>query len=177
MSSSVRPTPIASASWPRSLDELAALDVDQLTELYRQARAPESMRPLSGDPVCRMLAVRALDGGLRAKAIRRLARASRFPWIGKRFEARSDHDGRGINRIRLAGQHTWFPFDTRFEPSAIDGAPCVFLDYRLPENPAPIRLIRDELRELEAGLMFGPAMADNGNGPARLVLYFACDFR
>lgn len=172
-----RPTPIASAGWPRGLDELAAMGVGALTELYREARAPESMRGLDGDPVCRMLAVRGIDRGAGAGVIRRLARASRFPWIGKRFEATSDREGRGINRVRLAGEHTWFPFDTRFEPSAIDGEPCVFLDYRLPANPAPIRMIRDELRELETGLMFGPAMLQTESGPARLALYFACDFR
>lgn len=171
------PTPIQRAAWPRSLDELAALDVSALTDLYKRARAPESMRTLAGKPVCRMLAVRGLDRGPAARALRRLAGASRFPWIGKRFEATGDREGRGINRIRLAGEHTWFPFDTRFDASAIDGEPCVFLDYRLPQNPAPIRLIRDELRELDRGLMFGPAMLDNGSAPARLALYFACDFR
>lgn len=171
------PTPIASATWPRNLDELAALDVARLTELYQQARAPESMRTVAGDPVCRMLAVRGLDRRAAGRAVRRLAGSSRFPWIGKRFEATGDHEGGGINWVRLGGEHTWFPFETRFEPSAIDGAPCVFLDYRLPANPAPIRLIRDELRELDPGLLFGPALLDNGRAPARLVLYFACDFR
>jgi hypothetical protein len=36
-------------------------------------------------------------------------------------------------------------------------------------------MIRDELREIRPGLFLGPAMFDNGNAPARLVLWFACD--
>jgi hypothetical protein len=177
MTAQTRPTDIRKARWPKNLDQLAALSVDELTALYREVIPAESMRVLSGDPVCRMLAVRGLDSGVAASALRRFAAARRFPWIGKRFSATGDREGHGINRVRLAGEHTWFPFETRYEPSAIDDRPCVFLDYRLPENPAPIRLIRDELRELEPGLMFGPAMLDNGKSPATLVLYFACDFR
>lgn len=177
MTAQTRPTDIRTARWPRSLDQLAALSVAELTALYRETRPAGSMRGLSGDPECRMLAVRGLDSGVAAPVLRRIAAARRFPWMGKRFSATSDREGHGINRVRLAGQHTWFPFETRYEPSAIDDQPCVFLDYRLPENPAAIRLIRDELRELETGLMFGPAMVDNGKSPATLVLYFACDFR
>lgn len=177
MTAQSRPTDIRAARWPRTLDQLAELSVDRLTELYREAIPAPSMRGLSGDPVCRMLAVRGLDSGVPSSLLRRFAASRRFPWIGKRFSATSDSEGHGINRVRLAGTHTWFPFETRYEPSAIDDKPCVFLDYRQPENPAAIRLIRDELRELETGLMFGPAMLDNGKSPARLVLYFACDFR
>ena len=93
------PTDIRSANWPRSLDQLAALDVKELTALYREAKPAASMRALSGDPVCRMLAVRGLDAKTGARVIRSLAAARRFPWIGKRFEATSDGEGRGINRV------------------------------------------------------------------------------
>ena len=163
------------ASLPRTLDELAALDVVGLEAAYRQGTVPRSLHALDGNPVCRMLAVRGLDGGAPAGLIRGFAGSRVFPWAGKSFAASSDAAGTGINRVRLAGARRWFPFTTRVEPSAIDGAPCILLDYDLDLNPKPIRMIRDELRELRPGLFLGPAMLDTKRSPARLVLFFACD--
>jgi hypothetical protein len=178
-----------SVSGPRTLDDLAALDVAELEAVYRRGTVPPSLHALDGNPVCRMLAIRGLDAGARARTIRNLARASWFPWAGKSFAAETDATGNGINRIRLAGGKRWFPFKTLVEPSAIDGAPCIFLDYRLAANPRPIQMIRDELREVAPGLFLGPAMLDTGNAArrrsrdqrqglgetgARLVLWFAC---
>ena len=65
-----------------------------------------------------------------------------------------------------------FPFDTSVGPSAIDGAPCIVLDYDKPNNPFFIRAIRDELREVAPGLFLGPAMVRLG-ASAKLALYFA----
>jgi hypothetical protein len=159
---------------PRTLDELAALDVAALTALYRIGRMPATLAALDGNPRCRMLAVRGLDAGTPAGALRRFAASSAFPWAGKSFSSEASDRGRGINRVRLGGERRWFPFTTSIEPSAIDGAPCIFLDYRQPENPRAIRMIRDELREVAPGLFLGPAMLDTGNSPPRLVLWFAC---
>ncbi len=122
-----------------------------------------------------MLAVRGLDRGGLAAALRRFAASGAFPWAGKSFTASSDGDGSGINRVRLAGTRRWFPFRTRVEPSAVDGAACILLDYDDPANPRPIRMIRDELREVAPGLFLGPAMLDTGKGDPKLVLFFACD--
>lgn len=174
--SAVRPPPrTAAAATPRTLDELAALDVRALEAVYRGGAVPASLHALDGDPVCRMLAVRGLDGGGAGAAVRALARARWFPWAGKTFAARDDGAGDGINRVRLAGGKRWFPFTTRVEPSAIDGAPCILLDYRLAVNPRPIQMIRDELREVHPGLFLGPAMLDTGRSAPRLALWFACD--
>ena len=159
---------------PRPLDDLAAMDVAALTALYRAGRMPASMAALDGNPRCRMLAVRGLDHGGPAGALRRFAASSAFPWAGKSFASEGADRGRGINRVRLAGERRWFPFQTLVEPSAIDGKPCIFLDYKQPENPRPIQMIRDELREVAPGLFLGPAMLDTGNAPPRLVLWFAC---
>jgi len=159
-----------------SLDDLAAMTTAELTALYRGGSVPESIDALSGLPTCRMLTVRGIERGTLFERIRRFAASSVFPWAGKTFEANDAAAGKGINRIRLLGSRTWFPFDTRIEPSAIDGKPCIFLDYDKPENPRFIRLIRDELREVSPGLFMGPAMLDNKKSPARLVLYFACDY-
>lgn len=162
----------AAPAAPRTLDDLAALDVAALEALYRAGTVPGSLHALDGNPVCRMLAVRGLDRGGAGDTIRALARASWFPWAGKSFAAQSDANGTGINRVRLGAGRRWFPFMTRVEPSAIDGAPCILLDYDLALNPKPIRMIRDELREVGPGLFLGPAMLDTA--PPRLVLFFAC---
>jgi hypothetical protein len=167
-------TSAGAATAPRTLDDLAALDVTALEALYRAGTVPASLHALDGNPVCRMLAVRGLDRGPAGRTIANLARASWFPWAGKSFAAESDDAGNGINRIRLGAGRRWFPFQTRIEPSAVDGAPCIFLDYDLDLNPRPIRMIRDELREVGPGLFLGPAMLDTGRSPARLVLFFAC---
>jgi hypothetical protein len=163
------------AAAPRTLDDLAAMDVAALEALYRAGTVPESLRALDGSPVCRMLSIRGLDRGAAFAAIRGFARSGAFPWAGKSFAASADDEGTGINRVRLAGTRRWFPFKTRFEPSAIDGATCILLDYDLAENPKPIRMIRDELREVAPGLFLGPAMLDTKKSDPRLVLFFACD--
>ncbi|MBK9037257.1 MAG: hypothetical protein IPL61_39445 [Myxococcales bacterium] len=176
-SSSSSPSSTAAAPRPTSLDALAALDVAALDAVYRAGTVPASLTALDGDPTCRMLAIRGLDRGARGQAVRALAAARRFPWAGKSFAAEDDGHGRGINRVRLGDGKRWFPFETRFEASAIDGRPCIFLDYDQAPNPRPIRMIRDELREVAPGLFLGPAMLDDGRRPARLVLWFACDAR
>jgi hypothetical protein len=179
MNVQTQPDPRSTATPPpaptvRTLDDLAALDVAALEALYRRGTVPASLRALDGSPRCRMLAVRALDGAARG-ALARFAASEAFPWAGKSFTARGDGEGTGINRVRWFGGKQWFPFTTRVEPSAIDGAPCILLDYDAPVNPRPIRMIRDELREVAPGLFLGPAMLDTKQAPPRLVLFFACD--
>ena len=170
-------TTAAAPARPITLDELAALDVAALTAVYRDGTVPASLAALDGNPTCRMLAIRGLDHGLRGRAVRALAAARLFPWAGKSFAAEDAARGRGINRVRLGDGKRWFPFATKLEPSAIDGRPCIFLDYDQAPNPRPIRMIRDELREVAPGLFLGPAMLDDGRRPPRLVLWFACDAR
>jgi hypothetical protein len=171
----VTPPSAAAATGPRTLDDLAALDVAELEAIYRRGTVPASLRALDGSPVCRMLAVQKLDHGLVGGALCRIAASGAFPWAGKSFTASSDGEGTGINRVRLAGTRRWFPFETRVEPSAIDGESCILLDYDSPANPRPIRMIRDELREVAPGLFLGPAMLDTKKGDPTLVLFFACD--
>jgi hypothetical protein len=169
------PSATTTAAAPRTLDDLAAMDVAALEALYRRGTVPASLEALDGSPVCRMLAVRGLDRGGSFGAIRRFAASGVFPWAGKSFAASSAEAGTGINRVRLGGTRRWFPFHTRVEPSAIDGEACILLDYDLPENPKPIRMIRDELREVAPGLFLGPAMLDTKKSDPKLVLFFACD--
>ena len=168
--------PAAGRSAPRTLDDLAALDVAQLEAVYRAGKVT-SLHALDGSPTCRMLSIRGLDKGAPFAALRKFAAARFFPWAGKSFEARSDGEGKGINRIRLGGGKTWFPFQTRVEPSAIDGQPCILLDYDHAPNPKPIRMIRDELREVAPGLYLGPALWKQRSGGAAHLLWFAVDFQ
>ena len=169
---------VESKSAPRgpvhTLDSLSALTVEALGPIYERAAIPTSLAGLDGHPRGRMLAVRTLDQGGIAGALRSFAAARAFPWGGKSFTSRSATEGTGVNRVHLGGRHNLFPFETRLAPSVIDGKPCVLLDYDLPDNPWFIRAIHDEVREVSPGLYLGPAMWKAANGPA-LVLWFALD--
>lgn len=164
-----------SAGAELDLDALARLDSDALRDLYSRGARPTNVDALEGNPRGRMLAVRSLDHGPIAKTLRSLAAAAFFPWGGKSF-AGEGATGTGVNRLHLFGRHLLFPFHTRIQASAIDGAPCIALDYDLPDNPKLIRMIHDEIREVSPGLYLGPAMWKGADGPA-LVLWFALDTR
>lgn len=159
-----------------SLDRLAELPSTALRELYRRCQAPDDLRVLDGRPRGRMLAVRGVEAGRLGALLRRVARHDAFPWDGKSFFPVSATEGRGINRVKLHRGLEWFPFTTRIEPSVVDGAPCVYLDYEQPGNPWLIAKIRDEIRELTPGLFLGPAMWKT-QGSAILLLWFAVDFQ
>jgi hypothetical protein len=161
---------------PVDLDLLSRLTSAELSALYRRARLPRSLPVLNGAPRGRMLAlVPPFDRGLAFAALRGFAGSRAFPWGGKSFAASAaDTTGHGINRAVLLGEV--FRFDTRVAPSAVDGAPCIVLDYDLPQNPWFIRQIHDELREVAEGLYLGPAMWKSKSGP-KLVLHFAIDTR
>ncbi len=167
------PPPRAAATRENDLASLAALDVAELGRRYAAGVVPPDLAALEGHPRGRMLAIRALDRGRRGGALRRFSGWAAFPWEGKSFSGHG-RTGTGINRIGLFGRRNWFPFRTSVRDSVIDGAPCIVLDYDLPENPAAIRAIHDELREIEPELFLGPAMLKARKGP-RFVLWFALD--
>lgn len=159
-----------------TLNDLSEKSVAELDNLYRQGTMPTSFSVLDGTPKGRMLAIRGIDKTPLFGPISLFSKASVFPWDGKSFKSINDHQGTGINRINLTVlKQRWFPFNTRVEPSVIDGKDCIYLDYDLPENPWFIRKIRDELREISPGLFLGPAMWKDGKGGASLVLWFAID--
>jgi hypothetical protein len=156
------------------IDDLARMSVVDLVDLYRAGTVPDSLRALDDATHGRILALRGLDWRGPLDVFARAAASRFFPWAGKRFHHLDRNQGTGINRMRLAGERLWYPFRTRIEPSAIDDAPCIALDYDLPENPALIRALRDELREVSPGLFLGPALIRALRKP-RLVMFFACD--
>jgi hypothetical protein len=152
-------------------DDLAAMGLEELRSLYEGGRLMD-IDALDGAPRGRLLAVVGPLGQSPLRGwVARLARSERFPWRGKSFAARDASAGSGVNRVLGLGER--FRFDTRVEPSAIDGRPCVRLDYGQPGNPFFIRAIRDELREVAPALFLGPAMLDGAK--PRLVLWFAID--
>jgi len=173
------PTQTAAASLrtPRhTLDTLADLTSPELEALYRAATMPASMHAADGALVGRMLAVRGLPGPL-AMPIRRWAASKSFLWEGKTFEATSDVQGIGHNRVNgggVLGHQNLFPFETAFLPSAIDGKPTLALDYDLAVNPGYIRHVHDEIREVSPGVFMGPAMWKSGDTKT-LILWFALD--
>jgi len=157
-----------------TVEDLAAMTVDEATETYRRGTVPESLAVLDGKPRGRMLATVGLDSGFVGARLRAFARSRLFPWDGKSFTSESDAGGRGVNRVRLLGLRSWFAFETRVAPSAIDGQPCILLDYEQPGNPWFIRKIHDELRQVGPNLFMGPAMWKTKADP-KLILHFAID--
>ena len=157
-----------------TLDSLARLSLVELDALYRAASAPTSLRTADGALRGRMLAVRGMPDAI-AAPLRRWAASRSFLWEGKTFQAESDTQGLGWNRVfvpGLLGRQRLFPFATSFGASAIDGGRTLVLDYEQPENPPFIRRVHDEIREVSPGLFLGPAMWKRG-GDRALVLWFA----
>ena len=160
------------------LDSLAQLSFADLEALYRKATAPTTMRVVDGALRGRMLAVRGLPGTL-ARSARSWAASPSFVWEGKTFESASDVTGVGHNRVRVPGvlgRQNLFPFETRFDSSAIDGRATLVLDYDLEVNPPYIRRIHDEIREVSPRVLLGPAMWKRSSDKL-LVLWFALDAR
>lgn len=162
-----------------TLDSLAAMTFAELEILYRAAPAPSSIKNADGELRGRMLAIKRLERGPIASAVRRWAGSRSFVWEGKTFKAIDDARGNGHNRIAAAGvlgRQNLFPFTTRIDRSEIDTRPTLVLDYDLSVNPSYIRKVHDEIRELAPGLFLGPAMWKTAKAPVT-VLWFALDGR
>src|SRR5262249_8478520 len=108
-----------------TLDSLAEMDSASLGHVYAEGMAPGTLAVLDGHPRGRMLAVRRLDAGPVARALRAFSGAKGFPWGGKSFSAKGAAAGVGINRVHLSGRHQLFPFETRIGPSVVDGRSAV----------------------------------------------------
>lgn len=159
-----------------TLADLLRRNAVELERMYREAPKPTSVGSLEGHPKGRVLAVRGFDGSLSGIPFRALSAWKLFPWGGKSFEGQGVA-GRGLNRIHVLGRHEIFPFHTEIRPSAVDGAPCIALNYDLKDNlPFLISQILDELREVSPGLFMGPALLKTKTSSV-LVLWFALDTR
>lgn len=134
------------------LDRLARLAPDDLNVLFAASSAPQSLEPLEGDPVCRGL----IRGG---RLARRWAASHACPWIGKSFTSLGESRLLGHNRLRLLGGTRALAFTAAVGSSLYDGRPALILRYDDPRVPSPCwtRAVHDELREIEPGLLAGPA--------------------
>ena len=165
----VAPAP-APPRGPATLDELAAMRPDALAALYRAATTPPVLA-LDGDLVGRMLAVPVLPRWMFGM-LRRFAAWTLFPWRGKSFRSRDGGHGDGINRLFSDRKpRRWFRFETSVAPSRAGGFDALQLDYDNPDNPGPIRAIKDEVRQVAPGLYLGLAYLIWRKHP-RLILYF-----
>ena len=156
---------------PSRLDDLLRADAETLRRLYVGARTP-AVADLTGDLRGRMLALVAIPSWLFFWASL-LARTRFFPWLGKSFFADGPGAARGtgINRV-FTDRIRWFKFDTFIAPSRAGDFGAFQLDYDNPDNPALIRAIKDEVRQVAPGLFLGLAYFVWRKKP-RLVLYFA----
>ncbi len=157
-----------SSATPRSVDALLGLSLDELDGLYEGASVPE-MGAVAGALKGRMLATTVLSGRL-AKSVERWASSRLFPWRGKSFTPTGLSAGEGINRV-VSDRLRLFRFETSIGPSRGGDFDALHLDYDLPQNPAFIRAIEDEIRQLSPGLWLGQAYLRIGRQPV-LILYF-----
>jgi hypothetical protein len=174
-----KPTaPKAKSAKTLTFEDLTALSLDGLAELYAGGTVPDGFaKALDNHPKGRMVALRGIDSvPVLNKVVDAFAKHPLFPWDGKSMAATSDQTSDGINRIKVGAKMNWFPFKTSVQPSSIDGKPTIVLDYEQKGNPIFIKAIHDEIREVAPGMYLGPAMAKIGKSkPPVLVLWFALD--
>lgn len=160
---------------PRTLEDLAALDVAQLAALYARGRAPQ-LGVLAGPVRGRLLAIPAIAslpvvGGLLTLAFRQIAGRLGGLWRGKSFSSPdAPHRIHGRNRFL---SFEALPFEGHVERGALDHEETLVLRYDQATNPRPVRALVDELREVGRGLYLGPAWFRGPNGPV-VVLWWAC---
>lgn len=164
----------------RNVDDLAGLSHEQLSALYAGGQPPQ-LGVLAGQTRGRLLSIPALLplrrrlGGSRLlgrseRLFDRLVAGRLMPWQGKTFAPPSEPKRtRGHNRV--LGREL-LPFEAHVEKSALDHQPTLLIRYELPENPTPLRRLRDELREITRGIWMGPAYVQGPSGP-RVLLWFA----
>ena len=158
----------ATPAKPSSLSALLDLDVPALEALYAQARVPQ-ITDVRGDLRGRLLATTVLRGKV-ARTVRSFAASDSFPWKGKTFMPKDALRGDGINRVIRDRWHL-YRFETFIGRSRAGDFDALQLDYDNTDNPFFIRAIKDEMRELSAGLWLGQAYVQMPHG-ANLVLYF-----
>jgi hypothetical protein len=158
-----------SASPTATLDGLLALRPSELEPMYVNAKVPR-LDEVGGDLRGRMLAWPVLtQGSALANFFRAFASAKSFPWKGKSFTP-DEHRGEGINRV-FTDRFRLFRFETFIGKSRAGDFDALQLNYDLPENPFFIRMIKDEIREIEPGVWLGQAWLKTKKSET-LVLYF-----
>lgn len=159
-----------------SLRTLSRLGSAECEALFGNAEA-FPFEALAGHPRGRVLAVPGREQGAVGKVLRALHASPVWIWEGKSFATRAGAaEGVGINRIRWFGTRPIYPFRTYPTASLVDGKPCFAIDYDLPQNPARVRPVYDEVRRVDSGLYLGRGMRRSSRQPTpRLILWFALD--
>jgi hypothetical protein len=111
------------------------------------------------------------------RLVRRWAASSASPWIGKSFQRFGEGELLGHNRLRLLGGTRALAFTAAVGPSLRDGRPALILRYDDPRVPSPrwTHALHDELREIEPGLLAGPAALRLRGDRLLTVCWFAID--
>lgn len=151
-----------------SIDSLFEKSSDELSRLYGKGSVPDS-REMGERYRGTVPGVesRTFLGRL-SKPISLLSNVGLLPWLGKSF---STSDGRGNNRV-LMNRFQVAPFEFYRDTSLFDDEPSLVLDYGIDENPFPLGLIRDEVREIADDLLLGQIYL---KPTSSLVLYFALE--
>jgi hypothetical protein len=174
---------VAERSGVRSVDNTFGLDAlardtsDELDALFRSLSVEDrDLRAIDGHPLGRVLALPKLDRGFVGSIIRSIHASALYPWEGKSFTSQGPNDGHGVNRFRLP-RRGWFTFRTKLTTSVVDQQPCIAIDYDVPSNPRPARVVYDELRALGNGVYLGRGMYRHAKRGHVLVLWFGVDSR
>jgi len=152
---------------PVSPAELLRQSQAELDALFALLPAPDA----AGVGGCwrgTLMAIRGLGWlprGLAAGTYRLLATPLN-PWRGKDFSGQA-----GANRWFGLPGLAFAGYRVRSMRSPVDGLPVVWLDYDLADNPAPLRGIRGEARQLGDNLLLC-RMHWQGRAGLHRVLYF-----
>ncbi|MBI2195039.1 MAG: hypothetical protein HYU36_23910 [Planctomycetes bacterium] len=153
------------------LDDLIDCSREDLDELFLAAGTP-SIREVQGVTRGRVLAGRFW---LCCRLGRWLTNLPWMLWKGKVFESVTESMGQGINRLELGPIKTrFFRFEARIVPPLTGPNDVLTLNYNLPGNRWPIRVIRDDLKKLREGLFLGTANFQ-WKGKHHFVLYFGLE--
>lgn len=148
-------------------DDLVNKTKEELDEIFLGGETPDE-GALDGETEGRVLAGR---GPLRAEAVREAVNTPLLPWKGKSIERGTGANLFGYGPIERQG----FGFETRIATSLLpDDADVLVFDYDQPENPAAVRRVRDDLKEVDDGLFLGTSNAKFGGGYS-FVTYFALE--
>ena len=129
-----------------TLDDLVQMSLEELQTLYKSGTTPK---------------LRAIEGKADGMVLAGVRNPDSIPdaaWKGKNFRPLNDTEGLGTNRLEPKGtdtQVTEYQFKfTLGDP--VDGDTAVIvLDYNNNSNPESIRIIRDDVLQLNETLYLG----------------------
>jgi len=165
---------VKSADSPQHIDmeRLKGKTVPELDEIYREADTPE-LTELDGRYEGTVLAGDFFP--LSSSVTVDIANLPINVWGGKNVEVLSDERARGTNRFELGvTETTASPFEGRIVPALYGDDDCYVFDYDIPENTAPIRRVRDEVKKIRRGLYLG-RIYFRTNDDYRFLAYFGLE--